>query len=75
MLRRTQQNEYRKLKQATIKIQAVYRGFTVREDLKKRHNAARAIQAQFRMHRMRMAYLATKCAAIIIQERYRAKML
>ncbi|XP_018526360.1 LOW QUALITY PROTEIN: abnormal spindle-like microcephaly-associated protein [Lates calcarifer] len=75
LLCRTQQNEYRALKQATIMIQAVYRGFRVREDLKKRHNAARAIQAHFRMHRMRMAYLATKCAAIIIQERYRAKML
>ncbi|CAK6982094.1 abnormal spindle-like microcephaly-associated protein, partial [Scomber scombrus] len=72
---RTQQHEYRELKKAAIKIQAVYRGFRVREDLKKRHNAARAIQAQFRMHRMRIAYLATKCAAIIIQERYRAKML
>ncbi|XP_049911011.1 abnormal spindle-like microcephaly-associated protein isoform X1 [Epinephelus moara] len=72
---RAQQNEYKELKQATIKIQAVYRGFRVREDLKKRHNAATAIQAQFRMHRMRMAYLATKCAAIIVQERYRAKML
>ncbi|KAL7396486.1 hypothetical protein ABVT39_006556 [Epinephelus coioides] len=72
---RAQQNEYKELKQATIKIQAVYRGFRVREDLKKRHNAATAIQAQFRMHRMHMAYLATKCAAIIVQERYRAKML
>ncbi|XP_054459520.1 abnormal spindle-like microcephaly-associated protein [Anoplopoma fimbria] len=72
---RAQQNEYRALKQATVKIQAVYRGFRVRQVLKKRHNAARAIQAQFRMHRMRMAYLATKCAALIIQERYRAKVL
>nr|XP_033478007.1 abnormal spindle-like microcephaly-associated protein [Epinephelus lanceolatus] len=72
---RAQQNEYKELKQATIKIQAVYRGFRAREDLKKRHNAATAIQAQFRMHRMRMAYLATKCAAIIVQECYRAKML
>ncbi|XP_034736552.1 abnormal spindle-like microcephaly-associated protein isoform X1 [Etheostoma cragini] len=75
LLCRAQQKEYRKLKQAAIKIQAVYRGFRVRDDLKKKHNSARAIQAQFRMHRMRMAYLATKCAAIIIQERYRARML
>ncbi|XP_035863200.1 abnormal spindle-like microcephaly-associated protein isoform X1 [Sander lucioperca] len=75
LLSRAQQKEYRELKQATVKIQAVYRGFRVRDDLKKKHNSARAIQAQFRMHRMRMAYLATKCAAIIIQERYRAKML
>ncbi|KAM7012169.1 LOW QUALITY PROTEIN: abnormal spindle-like microcephaly-associated protein [Tautogolabrus adspersus] len=72
---RAQQNEYSKIKQAALKIQSVYRGFRVRQDLKRRHNAARAIQAQFRMHKMRMAYLATKCAAIIIQERYRAKML
>ncbi|KAM7387713.1 hypothetical protein PAMP_023934 [Pampus punctatissimus] len=72
---RAQQHEYRELKKAAITIQAVYRGFRVREDLKKRHSAATTIQAQFRMHRMHMAYLATKCAAIIIQERYRAKML
>ncbi|XP_036971161.1 abnormal spindle-like microcephaly-associated protein isoform X1 [Acanthopagrus latus] len=72
---RAQQNEYNRLKLAVIKMQAVYRGFRAREDLKKKHSAARAIQAQFRMHRIRMAYLATKCAAIIIQERYRAKML
>ncbi|KAI3368492.1 hypothetical protein L3Q82_025502, partial [Scortum barcoo] len=72
---RAQWNEYRELKRAAIKIQAVYRGFRVREGLKIRHKAATAIQAQFRMHRMRMAYLATTCAAIIIQERYRAKVL
>ncbi|XP_040896643.1 abnormal spindle-like microcephaly-associated protein isoform X2 [Toxotes jaculatrix] len=75
LLCRTQQHEYRELRQAALKIQVVYRGFRAREELRKRHNAARAIQAQFRMHRMRMAYLATKCAAIIIQDRYRAKML
>ncbi|KAK2908196.1 abnormal spindle-like microcephaly-associated protein [Channa argus] len=75
LLSRAQQQDYRELKQATILIQAAYRGFRVREELKKRHNAARLIQAQFRMHRMRMAYLAFKCAAIIIQQCYRAKML
>ncbi|XP_035032890.2 abnormal spindle-like microcephaly-associated protein [Hippoglossus stenolepis] len=75
MLGRTERNEYRQLKQAAVKIQAVYRGFRVRGELKKRHHAARAIQAQFRMCRMRMAYLAAKCAAFIIQERYRAKRL
>uniref|UniRef100_UPI0037E7984D abnormal spindle-like microcephaly-associated protein n=1 Tax=Semicossyphus pulcher TaxID=241346 RepID=UPI0037E7984D len=75
LLCRAKQSEYRALKQAALKIQAVYRGFRVREDLKRRHNAAKAIQALFRMHRMRMAYLATKCAAIILQQRYRAKML
>uniref|UniRef100_A0A3Q1GV53 Abnormal spindle-like microcephaly-associated protein ASH domain-containing protein n=1 Tax=Acanthochromis polyacanthus TaxID=80966 RepID=A0A3Q1GV53_9TELE len=75
LLCREQQNEFRKLKQATIKIQAVFRGLRVRNDLNKRHNAARTIQAQVRMRRMRLAYLATQHSAIIIQQRYRAKML
>ncbi|KAF7651196.1 hypothetical protein LDENG_00114280 [Lucifuga dentata] len=70
-----QQHEYRRLKQATIKIQTAYRRFRAREALKKRHKAAIAIQAQFRMYRVHIAYLATKCAAIIVQERYRAKRL
>uniref|UniRef100_I3J7C8 Assembly factor for spindle microtubules n=1 Tax=Oreochromis niloticus TaxID=8128 RepID=I3J7C8_ORENI len=71
------QSRYRALLlcRATVKIQAVFRGFRERQDLKSRHKAARAIQAHFRMHRMRVAYLALKCAAIIIQERYRAKRL
>ncbi|KAM3876201.1 abnormal spindle-like microcephaly-associated protein [Diretmus argenteus] len=72
---KAQRREYRQLRQATLKIQAAYRGFNVREALKKRHNAATVIQAQFRMHKVHMAYLATRCAAIIMQERYRAKRL
>ncbi|XP_076010558.1 abnormal spindle-like microcephaly-associated protein [Genypterus blacodes] len=70
-----QQHEYRRLKHATIKIQAAYRGLRVREAMKNRHRAATAIQAQFRMHKVHMAYLATKFAAIMVQERYRAKKL
>ncbi|KAK5616335.1 hypothetical protein CRENBAI_014028 [Crenichthys baileyi] len=75
LLCRAQQSQFRKLRQASVKIQAAFRGFTVRNDLKKRQAAATAIQARFRMHRVRVAYLATKCAAMIIQDRYRAKRL
>ncbi|XP_069581276.1 abnormal spindle-like microcephaly-associated protein [Brachyistius frenatus] len=75
LLCRAQRNEFRELKMAAVKIQAVFRGFRGREDLRRRHNAATAIQARFRMHRTRMAYLATKCAALIVQEHYRAKKL
>uniref|UniRef100_A0AAQ5YI81 Calponin-homology (CH) domain-containing protein n=1 Tax=Amphiprion ocellaris TaxID=80972 RepID=A0AAQ5YI81_AMPOC len=75
LLCREQQNEFRKLKQATITMQAVFQGLRVRKDLNKRHNAATTIQAQIRMRRMRLAYLATQRAAIVIQQRYRAKML
>ncbi|XP_014867194.1 PREDICTED: abnormal spindle-like microcephaly-associated protein isoform X2 [Poecilia mexicana] len=75
LLCRAQQSEFRNMKQASVKMQAAFRGFAVRKDLKKKHKAAAAIQAQFRMHRDRMAYLATKCAAVIIQDHYRAKIL
>ncbi|CAG5863219.1 unnamed protein product [Menidia menidia] len=75
LLCRTQQNEFRQLKQATITIQAVFRGLKVRRDLKMKHDAARTIQAQFRRHRCHMAYLATRYAAIVIQQRYRATKL
>ncbi|CAL8307358.1 unnamed protein product [Lota lota] len=72
---RVQQLEYRQQRQATINIQAAYRGLRVRRELRKQHTAATAIQAHFRMYRVRMAYLATRCAAIIVQERYRAQRL
>ncbi|XP_023195655.1 abnormal spindle-like microcephaly-associated protein homolog [Xiphophorus maculatus] len=75
LLCRVQQSEFRNMKQASVKIQATFRGFAVRKDLKKRHKAAAAVQAQFRMHRVRTAYLATKCAAVIIQDHFRAKIL
>ncbi|XP_034035336.1 abnormal spindle-like microcephaly-associated protein [Thalassophryne amazonica] len=75
LVSRMQHDEYRRLKQAAIKIQAAYRGVRARQELQKRHNAATVIQAGFRMHRMRMAYLAAKCAALIIQQHYWARKL
>ncbi|XP_055073870.2 abnormal spindle-like microcephaly-associated protein [Misgurnus anguillicaudatus] len=63
---------YLRLKQATITLQALYRGFKIRQDLKRENQAATIIQAQFRMHKVRISFLAAKFAAIIIQQRYRA---
>ncbi|XP_061831528.2 abnormal spindle-like microcephaly-associated protein [Nerophis lumbriciformis] len=72
---RAQQHVYREQKKAAITIQAVYRAWREKEEINKRHHAARVIQAKFKMYKVRMAYLATKCAAVIIQERFRAKIL
>uniref|UniRef100_A0A8D3BA68 Assembly factor for spindle microtubules n=1 Tax=Scophthalmus maximus TaxID=52904 RepID=A0A8D3BA68_SCOMX len=71
LLGRTQRTEYRVLRQAAVKIQAAYRACRVRADLRRRHSAARAIQAQFRMYRTRMAYL-LKLSVLAIQRKYRA---
>ncbi|XP_029939617.1 abnormal spindle-like microcephaly-associated protein [Salarias fasciatus] len=72
---RAQQKKFTELKQSAVKIQAAFRGYRVRQNQRKRHNAATVIQAQFRMYRVHTAYRALKCAAMIIQDRYRAKVL
>nr|XP_029504592.1 abnormal spindle-like microcephaly-associated protein homolog [Oncorhynchus nerka] len=72
---RTQRAQYSQLKLATVKLQSAYRGSSVRRDLRTKHQAATVIQAQLRMHKVRQAYLATKVAAIIVQQHYRASRL
>ncbi|XP_071202466.1 abnormal spindle-like microcephaly-associated protein [Salvelinus alpinus] len=69
---RTQQALYSQLKLATVKLQAAYRRS---RELRMKHQAATVIQAQLRMHKVRQAYLATKVAAIIVQQHYRANRL
>ncbi|XP_043079329.1 LOW QUALITY PROTEIN: abnormal spindle-like microcephaly-associated protein [Puntigrus tetrazona] len=71
-LGRLERSRYIHLRQATITLQAIYRGSKVRQNLQRKHQAATVIQAQFRMHKVRIAFLAAKCAAIIIQQQYRA---
>uniref|UniRef100_A0A8C2H0L9 Abnormal spindle microtubule assembly n=1 Tax=Cyprinus carpio TaxID=7962 RepID=A0A8C2H0L9_CYPCA len=71
-LGRLERSHYVHLRQASITLQAIYRGSKVRQNLRREHQAATIIQAQFRMHKVRVAFLAAKCAAIIIQQQYRA---
>ncbi|XP_051551033.1 abnormal spindle-like microcephaly-associated protein homolog isoform X4 [Myxocyprinus asiaticus] len=67
-----QRDHFIHLRQATVRLQAIYRGSKVRRNLRREHQAATNIQAQFRMHKVRIAFLAAKFAAIVIQQRYRA---
>uniref|UniRef100_A0A671PR28 Abnormal spindle-like microcephaly-associated protein homolog n=1 Tax=Sinocyclocheilus anshuiensis TaxID=1608454 RepID=A0A671PR28_9TELE len=71
-LGRLERSHYVHLRQATITLQAIYRGSKVRQNLRQEHQAATIIQSQFRMHKVCIAFLAAKCAAIIIQQQYRA---
>uniref|UniRef100_A0A8C5DUW6 Calponin-homology (CH) domain-containing protein n=1 Tax=Gouania willdenowi TaxID=441366 RepID=A0A8C5DUW6_GOUWI len=68
LLCKEQRREYTRLKEATMRIQAAFRAMRER----RRCRAATLIQARFRMHRARSAYLATKHAAIVMQRRRRA---
>ncbi|KAJ7986238.1 hypothetical protein DPEC_G00337880 [Dallia pectoralis] len=72
---RSQHEQYNRLRRVTIKLQAAYRGSRVRANLMIKCQAATIIQARFRMHKVRQAYLATKVATIMIQRVYRANRL
>nr|XP_015210955.1 PREDICTED: abnormal spindle-like microcephaly-associated protein [Lepisosteus oculatus] len=69
---RHQCQEFIKLKQVAVKLQAVYRGSKVRKDLRNMYQAATVIQANFRMYKARIVYRAMKLAATIIQQHYKA---
>ncbi|KAM9460689.1 abnormal spindle-like microcephaly-associated protein [Clarias gariepinus] len=66
---------YIQLKKSTIILQAICRGCKVRRELQKRHHAATVIQACFRMYKAKICYVAVRCAAIIVQRRYRAYVM
>ncbi|XP_075689489.1 abnormal spindle-like microcephaly-associated protein [Rhinoderma darwinii] len=55
-----------------VKIQCAVRGYLVRRQIKVWHNAATTLQACYRMHQARKAYLTIYGAALVIQKRFRA---
>ncbi|XP_006892180.1 PREDICTED: abnormal spindle-like microcephaly-associated protein homolog [Elephantulus edwardii] len=67
-----QYRDYCKLKNAAIKIQAVYRGARVRRHIQHMHMAATFMKAMFKMRQSKVRYHAMRRAAIVIQVKYRA---
>ncbi|XP_012872750.1 PREDICTED: abnormal spindle-like microcephaly-associated protein, partial [Dipodomys ordii] len=67
-----QRKGYLNLKKTAMKIQAVYRGTRVRQQIQHMHRSATCIQAMFKMHQSRSRYHAMRRAAVIIQVRFRA---
>ncbi|XP_063200790.1 abnormal spindle-like microcephaly-associated protein [Chroicocephalus ridibundus] len=64
--------EYLSLRRATVHVQAVYRGITVRKSIERMHLAASKIQSAYKMHRSRSSYQNMRIAAIVIQNYYRS---
>ncbi|XP_069897534.1 abnormal spindle-like microcephaly-associated protein [Dipodomys merriami] len=67
-----QRKGYLNLKKTVMKIQAVYRGTRVRQQIQHMHRSATCIQAMFKMHQSRSRYHAMRRAAVVIQVRFRA---
>ncbi|XP_058256577.1 abnormal spindle-like microcephaly-associated protein isoform X2 [Hemibagrus wyckioides] len=75
VLRQLERHRYLQLKKSTTLLQAIWRGCEVRRELKKWHHAAAVIQAYFKKYKAQVCYIAIKCAATIIQQRFRAYQL
>uniref|UniRef100_A0A3Q2P7P5 Abnormal spindle microtubule assembly n=1 Tax=Fundulus heteroclitus TaxID=8078 RepID=A0A3Q2P7P5_FUNHE len=67
--------EYLERKAACVTLQAAFRGMSVRSGLRKKHEAATVIQSAVRMLACRKRYVLFQSAAIVLQSRYRAKVL
>ncbi|XP_035996706.1 abnormal spindle-like microcephaly-associated protein isoform X3 [Fundulus heteroclitus] len=67
--------EYLERKAACVTLQAGFRGMSVRSGLRKTHEAATVIQSAVRMLACRKRYVLLQSAAIVLQSRYRAKVV
>ncbi|XP_044528741.1 abnormal spindle-like microcephaly-associated protein [Gracilinanus agilis] len=61
------------MREATIKIQSVYRGRCVRNQIVKSHKAACLIQAIYRGYKRRQNFLQLKASSVIIQRHFQAR--
>uniref|UniRef100_A0A672R886 Abnormal spindle microtubule assembly n=1 Tax=Sinocyclocheilus grahami TaxID=75366 RepID=A0A672R886_SINGR len=74
MLRKAEQKRYFKIKSAVFALQAAFRGWKVRRSVAQHHQTALLIQTAFRRFMARRNYLCLKRSAIVLQQRYRAKV-
>ncbi|XP_036375779.1 abnormal spindle-like microcephaly-associated protein [Megalops cyprinoides] len=72
---RRQHKEYLVKRNASIAIQAAYRGMKVRQQLQREHKAAIIIQAQVRKLLVRSSYKRLQWATKVVQLRYRANKM
>ncbi|XP_049321864.1 abnormal spindle-like microcephaly-associated protein [Astyanax mexicanus] len=74
-LKNTVQESYVAMKKAALCIQAAYRGMRSRKQIGEMQIAARVIQQRYRAYKQCNEYRSLKQATIVIQTRYRAKLI
>ncbi|MBN3307145.1 ASPM protein, partial [Amia calva] len=67
-----QRQKYKRLCSLVVKLQALWRGYTLRKQVGKWHQAAVVIQSFYRMHQAQSTFVSKKRAALVVQNRYRA---
>ncbi|CAM4655663.1 unnamed protein product [Leuciscus chuanchicus] len=72
---RADRENYLCLRKSAVVIQAAFRGHSFRRHLAEKQEASIIIQAGFRMYQQRSAFKRLRCAARVLQQRYRALKL
>ncbi|XP_052657346.1 abnormal spindle-like microcephaly-associated protein isoform X2 [Harpia harpyja] len=67
-----QRQEYIQLRNSVVRLQAIWRGKTVRKTIQKKHNLATIIQSYYRMHVNQLKCKKLKEATLVIQKYFRA---
>ncbi|XP_030062606.1 LOW QUALITY PROTEIN: abnormal spindle-like microcephaly-associated protein [Microcaecilia unicolor] len=70
-----QVHKYRLMKSSAICIQSAFRGMKTRRHMKAMHLAASVVQRRVKSYLERKKYLSLKKASILVQQRYRLKIL
>ncbi|XP_013789036.1 abnormal spindle-like microcephaly-associated protein homolog [Limulus polyphemus] len=71
---RAEYRKYHLLRNASIRVQACWRGYLVRKTLGRNRQAATKLQAAYRTYRARKQFLQLKKATILLQQRWKAKL-
>ncbi|NP_001116845.1 abnormal spindle-like microcephaly-associated protein [Danio rerio] len=72
--RKAEQKRYFEIKSAVLVLQAAFRGWKVRKSVAQHHRSALVIQTAFRRFTAQRHFLCLKRSAIVLQQRYRAKV-
>ncbi|NXO52732.1 ASPM protein, partial [Aramus guarauna] len=67
-----QRQEYVQLRNSVVRLQAIWRGKTVRKTIQKQHILATIIQSYYRMHVNQLKYKKLREATLVIQKYFRA---
>ncbi|NXL61371.1 ASPM protein, partial [Chordeiles acutipennis] len=67
-----QRQEYVRLRNSVVRLQAIWRGKTVRKMIQKKHELATIIQSYCRMHISQLKYKKLRQATLVIQKYFRA---
>ncbi|POI31802.1 hypothetical protein CIB84_004447, partial [Bambusicola thoracicus] len=72
---RKQRQYYVELRNCVVRLQAIWRGKTVRRKIQTKHNLATIIQSYYRMHASQLKFKKLKQSTVVIQRYFRAYLL